>query len=411
MTNNERPARVRAVRCDHGASDERVYEALAHALDPLDAAWERLAAARRIGIKFNQDMPPDKVVVHRGHRQQLVSDSVVRATIRLLRERTDAELFVVDIGVENVRPGQTRRENATILPLLDELDVRFIDATDGPVAWTPVPDGGNLFGSYPLPAASMEADEFVSVQTAKNHRFMGVTLTTKNLFGLAALPPEGRPRAYYHHVVRLPYVLADLARIYDPTLNIVDAMVGQAGEEWGPGDYPRVCDALVAGDQTIATDACVAHLMGHDPTSDWPAQPFIRDRNHLLVAAQGGFGTVDLDEIEFESEVDAPMGEFFTLEFDPEERVRSWIRSMCEQALFYRDNRDRLVSEHAGSYILLQMGEVRWSDPHGHIGHSRRKLAGDHPEEGLWLKYVDPDEAEAERYEVYADTLARLAGS
>ncbi|MFW5776480.1 MAG: DUF362 domain-containing protein, partial [Spirochaetota bacterium] len=193
-----RPARVRAVRCDHRASDEQVYEALARAVDPLDAAWQRLASARRIGIKFNQDMPPDQVVVHRGHRQQLVSDPVVRATIRLLDERTDAELFVVDVGVEKVRPGQTRRDNTSILPVLDELGVSFIDATDGPVAWTPVPGRAELFGSYPLPSASMEADEFVSVQTAKNHRFMGVTLTTKNLFGLAGLPPQGRPRAYYH---------------------------------------------------------------------------------------------------------------------------------------------------------------------------------------------------------------------
>lgn len=397
--------------CEHTASDEQVYEALKRAVDPLDAAWERLGSARRIGIKFNQDMPPDRVIVHQGHRQQLVCDPVVRATIRLLRERTSAELFAVDIGVESVRPGSTRRDNATILPVLDELGVPFVDATEGPVAWTPVPGGGELFGSYPLPSASLEADAFVSVQTAKNHRFMGVTLTTKNLFGLTALPPAGRPRAYYHHVVRLPYVLADLARIYDPALNIIDAMVGQAGEEWGPGDHPRVCDALVAGDQTIATDACVTHLMGHDPQSDWPTQPFIRDRNHLLVAAQGGFGTVKLDEVDFESEVDAPMGEFFALEFDPQERIRSWIRSMCEQALFYRENRDQIVSQYANSYILLQMGEVRWSDPEGHIGHSRRELAGDHPEEGLWLKYVDPDEAEAEHFDVYERTLERLRGT
>lgn len=408
MTTNERVARVRAVECNHTSTDEQVYEALARAVEPLDHAWQRLGSARRIGIKFNQDMPPERVIVHRGHRQQLVSDSVVRATIRLLRERTNAELFAVDIGVERVHPDHTRRDNTTILPVLDELGVPFIDATDGSLTWTPVPGGGELFGSYPLPSASLEADELVSVQTAKNHRFMGVTLTAKNLFGLAGLPPQGRPRAYYHHVVRLPYVLADLARIYDPALNVIDAMVSQAGEEWGPGDHPRVGNALVAGDQTIATDACVTHMMGHDPVSDWPAQPFIRDRNHLLVAAEGGFGTVDLDEIDFHSEVGAPIGEFFTLEFDPEERIRGWIRSMCEQALFYREHRERFVSRYANSYILLQMGEVRWSDPEGHIGHSRRELAGDHPEEGLWLKYVDPDEAESEHFEVYEQTLERV---
>ena len=408
MTEAHPGYRVRAVRCEHTSTDEEVYRALKRATDPLDRAWERLATARRIGIKFNQDGTPERVVMRHGHRQQLVSDPVARATIRLLRERTDAELFVVDVGVERLGPKGTRLECTTILPILEELAVPYIDGTVDPVAWAPVPGGGLLFGSYPLPASSIEADAFVSVQKAKNHRFMGVTLSLKNLFGLASLPPHGRPRHYYHHLVRLPYVLADLGRIYDPALNILDAMVCQAGEEWGPGDHARDCNALIAGDHTVATDACVTHLMGHDPTADWPAQPFVRDRNHLLIAAQSGFGTVDLDEIDFRSEVPAPMGDFFALEFDSRETVHSWLATTSEQGLHYAGNRDAIVSRHAGSYILLQMGEVRWSDPSGEIRLSRREIAGDNPDQGLWLKYVDPDESEAERFAVYEDTLSRL---
>jgi hypothetical protein len=54
--------------------------------------------------------------------------------------------------------------------------------------------------------------------------------------------------------------------------------------------------------------------MGHDPQADWLTPPFYRDRNTLLVAAEGGFGTVDLDVIDFLSEVQAPVGEFFAKE-------------------------------------------------------------------------------------------------
>ena len=120
MANTKHDTRVRAVECNHTSTDEQVYEALARAVEPLDRAWQRLGSARRIGIKFNQDMPPERVIVHRGRRQQLVSDAVVRATIRLLRERTSAELFAVDVGVERVHPEHTRRDNTTILPVLDE---------------------------------------------------------------------------------------------------------------------------------------------------------------------------------------------------------------------------------------------------------------------------------------------------
>ena len=103
-------------------------------------------------------------------------------------------------------------------------------------------------------------------------------------------------RTYFHHAIRLSYVLPDLARITNPCLNIIDALTGQWGREWnGEG---RVCDALIAGDQIVATDTVGATLMGHDPTSDWPTPPFRRDRNHLRVAAEGGFGTVDLSQID-----------------------------------------------------------------------------------------------------------------
>ena len=408
MAASTKQYRVRAVRCDYTANDEDVYHALKRAVDPLDRAWQRLAAAKRIGIKFNQEGTPGRVIMRHGHRQQLVSDPVVRATIRLLKERTSAEIFVVDVGVEALGPSGSRLECTTILPILQEFGVPYVDGTQTPVTWAPVPGGGLLFGSYPVPAPSLEADAVVSVQKAKNHRYMGVTLSMKNLFGLVSLAPHGRPRAYYHHLVRLPYVLADLGRIYDPALNILDAMVCQAGEEWGPGEHARDCNAIIAGDHTVATDACVTHLMGHDPASDWPAQPFLRDRNHLLIAARSGFGTVNLDEIDFVSDVAAPMGGFFTLEFDPYDTIRSWLATTSEQGLHYAAHRDSIASRYAGEYVLLQMGEVRWSDREGRIGISRRQIAGDHPEQGLWFKYVDPEEAEAERFDVYERTLSYL---
>ena len=52
-------------------------------------------------------------------------------------------------------------------------------------------------------------------------------------FGLMPQEPHGRSRGYYHHLVRMPYMLADIGRIF-PTLNIVDALISQAGREWGP---------------------------------------------------------------------------------------------------------------------------------------------------------------------------------
>jgi uncharacterized protein (DUF362 family) len=401
---------VRTVHCDHHADDEEVYQALRRATDPLERAWSRLSRAKRIAIKFNQDKASQRVVMLAGQRQQLVSDSVMRATLRLLRERTTAELICVDVSFYVTYNGETLENTCNVAPLLREFNVRYVDGTRPPHRTAQTPGGGLMFGSYPMMADLLDADEVVSVATIKNHAFMGVTGCLKNLFGLMPTEPYGRPRTYYHHLVRMPGMLADIGRILDPALNIVDALVGQAGQEWSAHAPPdgRIVDALIAGDHVVTTDAAMMHLMGHDSLADWPVPPFHRDRNPLLVAAESGFGTVDLRQADYKTEVaPQPEGSFYAIMTDSPETTRSWRRTMCEQALFYRDN-PQLFERYAGEYILLQDGEVRWHDKGGTIRASRRELAGGHPDHALFYKFVDPAEAEGERYEVYERALASM---
>ena len=400
---------VRAVQCDYKASDDAVYEALRRATADLDAAWDKLRQARRIALKFNQDNPPEQVVFFEGQRQQLVADSVVRATLRLLREKTDAELVCADISLYAIYFGRDIRETTLITPILNEFDVPFIDGASGPCRIVQAPGGGLMFRQYGMMRDVLEADAVVSVAKAKNHYFAGVTGCLKNLFGLSPTEPVGRPRAYFHHFVRLPYVLADIAGILKPALNIVDALVAQAGWEWGDGkETARIMNALIAGDNVVATDACMMHLMGHDPRADWPAPPFHRDRNPILIAAESGLGTVDIEDIDFQSET-APQakGVFYADLTDPPETNLSWRRTTCQQALYYRDN-PRQFAEYAGEYILLQDGEVKWHKSGGAIDQSRRELSAANPDHAMWYKLVDPQETEGERYEVYEQALADI---
>ena len=403
--------KVRAAHCDYRAEEEQIYQALKRATDPLTETWDRLARAKRIGIKFNHDQPVDNWVRYEGQLQQLVSEKVGRAFLRLMRERTDAELVSPDVSFYTMYDNTDPNDTFTLMPALREFGVEFIDGTQPPYKTYPVPGGGQMFSQYLLPERAMDVDEFISVGKMKNHGFMGITLSLKNLFGLMPGEPEGNTRTYYHHLVRMPYMLADMGRLFNPALCIVDGLVGQAGMEWGNGDEKgpgRVANTLIAGNHTIATDACTAHLMGHDPQSDWLTPPFHRDRNSLLVAAEAGFGTVDLDKIDFESEVSGPLNEFFSYITDSQELVVSWRRTTCEQALYFRDNRQKFVDQYAGEYILLQEGQVRWHERVSDLKESRRVLAGDKPEQAMWLKYVDPEEAEGEHFEVYEKALAKI---
>jgi hypothetical protein len=157
----------------------------------------------------------------------------------------------------------------------------------------------------------------------------------------------------------------------------------------------------------VASDACATQLMGYDPMSDWPNEPFLRDRNHLLVAAEGGYGTVNSYEIDFESEVEPPVAEFHVRATDDLQTIVSWRRTTCEQALYYRDHM-REFERYAGEYILLQDGEVRWHGNDSDLEASRRELAGARKKSAMWFKLVDPQEAEGEHYEVYERILEQI---
>jgi len=394
---------VRAARCDHRATEEEVYEVLARITAPLSRAWEKLERARKVVIKVNMSWPPERVQRFEGRRRELVDEAVCRGVLRLLRERTRAELVATDT---NYGPPDQQQAWVNYRPILEEFGVEYIDSNQPPFALYDVPGGGLMFRRYLLSACFQEADAVVSVAKMKSHGFTGLTLCLKNLFGLPPMPPHGRHRNYFHHLVRLAYVLPDLGLITQPCLNVIDALVGQSGSEWG--GEGRIGDTLIAGDHVIATDACGAWLMGHEPASDWPTPPFRRDRNPLLVAAEHGFGTVDLSQIDFETEVQPPVADFDTYQTDPPEVVRNWLATGSEQGLFYRDHQAELVDRYAGEWIYLQGGEVVW---HGHdLSHlgSRRHLSGARKDSALWLKFVDPEESEGEHFEVYEQRLAQL---
>ncbi len=404
------PYHVRAVHCDHRATDEEIYLALRKATDPLVHAWDTLEKADTIVIKFNQDWPLDRLPMFKGRRQQLVSDGVARAVLKLLRERTKAKLYCADASFHVIYGWvKSVEESTSLAPVLREFHVEYLDGTRPPFELTPVPGGGTMFRQYLMMERVTQADAIISVAKMKNHGLTGITATLKNLFGLMPGPPHGRPRHYYHHQIRMPYTLTDIGKTLNPALNIVDALTAQAGTEWGNDrSLGRVVNTLIAGDHAVATDTCTVYLMGHDPQADHPSQPFYRERNMLKIAEENGFGTTNLDEIDFVTEISPqPKGTFFAKERVSAREEFTRRRTMCEQALYYRDHLEEFAP-YEGEYIFLQDGKVRWHGPDGKVVEGHRKMRGAHDDHAMFFKFVDIQEAEGEHYEVYEQELARL---
>ena len=400
---NTKDYAVRATHCSHEASLDEIYHKLKEITAPLSRSWGKIERAKKVGIKVNMQFRTQSIRYIGGRRQELVDDDVLRASLRLLRERTDAELFALDTST--APPGQRPGEDFNTRPILDEYGVHYVEAGDPPLERYKVPGGGLMFSEYQLSAELGEADAFVSIAKMKNHGFVGITLCLKNLFGLPPIPPHGRLRTYFHHVIRLSYVLPDLGMIAQPCLNIIDGLTGQARMEWnGEG---RIADCLVAGDHVIATDACGSHLMGTDPALDWPHPPFRRDRSPVAVAAEHGFGTTNLNEIDFAIDgLVLPVAEFDSAQTDPPDIIDQLRRTASEQAFFYRENRDKLLNAHAGQYVFLQDGEVIWSGTDPQQAGSVQEIAARKENQAVWLKLADPDEREGEHMEVYEKILA-----
>ena len=118
---------------------------------------------------------------------------------------------------------------------------------------------------------------------------------------------------------------------------------------------------------------------------------------------------MDLNEIDFVSEVEAPLAEFDSVSTDSDATVANWRRTTCEQGLIYQDQQDQLIGRYGGQFIYLQDGQVvverRRSEP---SGQSHAISAVIRRDSALWLKYVDPEEEERERFERYSECL-RLA--
>ena len=73
------------------------------------------------------------------------------------------------------------------------------------------------------------------------------------------------------------------------------------------------------------------------------------------------------------------------------------------------EHREQLTESYAGQFLMLQEGEVVWHGPDPTNLKSRRKLSGARKDSALWMKWVDPEEAEGEHFGVYERILGEIA--
>jgi uncharacterized protein (DUF362 family) len=176
---------------------------------------------------------------------------------------------------------------------------------------------------------------FVSIAKMKEHGAAGVTLSMKNLFGIApytiygmgagadepSLVPRGPLRMFHsgdrgpsktapqekdsstprQDTYRVPRVTVDLVAARPIHLAIVEGVKTMSGGE-GPWvreekklESPGV---IVAGLNPVTTDAVSMAVMGFDPMAERGTPPFEKCDSTLRLAEEAGIGTRNLRRIE-----------------------------------------------------------------------------------------------------------------
>ena len=234
---------------------------------------------------------------------------VVRALTNAVKAAGAGEIFIVEAVYEwesYRRWGYEEIAEDTGATLIDLNDFQpFSDFHEAAV-------GADFFihESFIFNPLINDVDVFMSVSKMKNHFLAGITHTMKNLYGLVPyrfyrLEDEHEYRSAFHGVGeetrgRLPQIIVDLNRARPIDFCLVDGIRTTQGGEgpWIQTLAPIEPGLLVAGKNSVATDAVATALMGHDPMGEYPNAPYLRCENHLNIAAGLGLGTNNLAEIE-----------------------------------------------------------------------------------------------------------------
>jgi uncharacterized protein (DUF362 family) len=278
-------------------------------LSEIDGLSDQVKAGSRVGIKVNltggtwwdvEGKPPatELFVTH---------PTVVGVLGELLLDMGAAKLAVLDgLGDE------TNFRKWGYVDMAKPLGAKLIDLCkpDQYVDFKPFPVGSKayIYDQFDLNATLDEFDVFISVGKMKCHSTTGVTLSLKNLIGLAPISRYRRQekdnnRSAFHESTvfdtRLPRVVIDLNRARPIDFAVIDGVItaeGGAGP-WDAGLSQVKPGLLVASRDPVAADAVATALMGFDPAAKSGTAPFVHADNHLALAHESKLGTHLLSEI------------------------------------------------------------------------------------------------------------------
>lgn len=208
---------------------------------------------------------------------------IVGEVCRLCKEAGAAQVLVFDRTCNDARRCYTSSGIAEAAqaagaqtPYIRESDLQTAFRT------IQIPDGTRL-REWTIYGDALDADVYINIPIAKHHTLTQLTLGIKNTMGIL-----GGERGQLH--VDLGEKLADIHRIFKPTLTIMDAyrVLVRNGPTGGNPRDTELKFTVIAGEDVVAVDAFTTTLFDLKPD----------DISFIRASAAAGIGVADLDRIQ-----------------------------------------------------------------------------------------------------------------
>jgi uncharacterized protein (DUF362 family) len=309
----------------------------------LDAALDhvgglkKLVANKTVTIKINVTGGPGTLANLPGYRTYQIHPNLLAALCAALSDAGAQRMIVLESQYSTKPPEEVLAAAGWDIRAIQSAGANRVSFQDtrNRGKWPQysrlnVPWGGFLFPAFDVNSAYEKTDVFISLAKLKDHLCTGVTLSIKNLFGMAPTAlyggdapnenslsyrgailhngkrpvPAGVPKEISQYVpvdwkYRVPRVTSDLLGARPIDLAIIDGIeTNRAGEgPWAVKTQPVRPGLLLVGCNPLCTDAVATAIMGYDPLAGHLEFPFPGE-NHLRLLHSVGVGQIDPKQIE-----------------------------------------------------------------------------------------------------------------
>jgi uncharacterized protein (DUF362 family)/Pyruvate/2-oxoacid:ferredoxin oxidoreductase delta subunit len=237
--------------------EEEVLKGLRRAIDLIGGikAFVKKGDHARLGAKPRVLLKPNLLYGKIPEKAVTTHPSIVRGMIQIVRE-VGGIPFIGDSP--SIGSLIRAADKAGIKKVAEEMDCP-LEEFDKPIL--PVKRGEKFFKQLEIDQKVLEADVVINLPKWKTHGMMLLTLGVKNLFG--CIP--GPRKALWHLKAGedrklFAQMLIDLYQIIQPSLTILDGIVGMEGN--GPGSgHPIPLGLILASGDPLSLDQIVCDLL------------------------------------------------------------------------------------------------------------------------------------------------------